>query len=326
VLESGSILRKPVIAYHTYGTPGKPVVWVCHALTANSDVFDWWAGLFGDSDLFNPRDYYIVCANVLASCYGTEGPLSIPNDSNVPYYHDFPVVTIRDFVEAHEKLRKHLSISRIHLVLGGSLGGQQVLEWVLKKPDLFEQIALIATNARHSAWGIAFNESQRMAIEADQTWPERNPRSGDAGMRAARAMALLSYRHYDAYVRAQTDENPIINGYKAASYQQYQGEKLSKRFNAFSYYRLSQAMDTHHIGRGRGDIKAVLQGIKARTMVIGISSDVLFPVAEQRFLAENIPGAELKIIDSYYGHDGFLTETAKLGEILGRFLNNKMND
>ena len=319
-LEKGGWLAAPTIAYHTYGDPSNPVVWVCHALTANSDVFDWWTGLFGPEAPFNPGDHYIVCANVLGSCYGTTGPLTENPGTGGYYFHDFPEITIRDMVAAHEALRRHLKIERIHLLVGGSLGGQQALEWAILQPKLIDHLALIATNARHSAWGIAFNESQRMAIEADNTWYRRYPEAGDAGMRAARAVALLSYRHYDTYAGAQTDPEPVLDNYKAVSYQQYQGEKLSRRFNAFSYYRLSQAMDAHHVGRGRDTVETVLSRIEARTLVVGISTDILFPLPEQQYLARHIPGAEFREIHSIYGHDGFLVETDKLGELLNDFL------
>lgn len=319
-LERGGYLASPTIAYHTYGNPNNPVVWVCHALTANSDVFDWWAGLFGPDAPFNPHDYYIVCANILGSCYGTAGPLSQNPESGEPYYHDFPVVTIRDMVAAHEALRNHLNIKEIHLLLGGSLGGQQALEWAILQPTIIRNLALIATNARHSAWGIAFNEAQRMAIEADGTWHRRFGQAGDAGMRAARATALLSYRHYSTYAEAQTDDRPVLENYKAQTYQQYQGEKLSRRFNAFSYYRLTQAMDSHHVGRSRGDIEIVLESLQVPTLVVGISTDVLFPLSEQVFLAKHIPGAVFKEIHSGFGHDGFLIETEKLGLLLDEFL------
>lgn len=322
-LENGATLERPEVTYHTYGDPSKPVVWVCHALTANSDVFDWWEGLFGTNDLFNPSDYFIVCANVLSSCYGTCGPLSNNPRTNEPYFHDFPEVTIRDMVAAHEALRLHLGIEKIHLVLGGSLGGQQALEWSITKPEVFENLVLIATNARHSAWGIAFNESQRMAIEADDTWRKRTEQAGDAGMRAARAIALLSYRTYQTYEHFQTNEDTPLNGFRASSYQQYQGEKLSRRFNAFSYYRLSQAMDTHHVGRGRGSVENGLSQVRAKTLVIGIESDVLFPVQEQQFLGRHIPNARFEIIRSDYGHDGFLIETTNLTVLLSDFLKTK---
>lgn len=319
-LERGGFLPEPTITYHTYGNPANPVVWVCHALTANSDVFDWWSGLFGPLDRFNPEDYYIVCANVLGSCYGTTGPLSENPATGEPYFHDFPVLTIRDMVKAHEALRIHLEIEKIHLLIGGSLGGQQALEWSIQHPQRFDNLIIIATNARHSAWGIAFNEAQRMAIEADGTWRKRHSQAGDAGMRAARATALISYRHYQTYAEFQMDPEPVLEGYRAQTYQQYQGEKLSRRFNAFSYYRLSQAMDSHHIGRGRTSINDALALIQARTLVVGISTDVLFPTSEQVYLAANITGASYREIHSPYGHDGFLVETEKLSGLIGAFM------
>lgn len=325
-LENGEYLTEPSIAYHTYGDASKPVVWVCHALTANSEVFDWWAGLFGPTEAFNPQDYFIVCSNVLASCYGTTGPLSKNPVTGQPYFHAYPRITIRDMVAAHEALRRHLGIQKIYLLLGGSLGGQQALEWAIQQPQLIDHLALIATNARHSAWGIAFNEAQRMAIEADGTWRQSQPHAGDAGMRAARATALLSYRNYGTYGQFQTDQEPALDQYRASTYQQYQGEKLSRRFNAFSYYRLAQAMDTHHVGRGRESVESALSSIKARTLVVGISSDVLFPTTEQQYLARYIPAARYLEIDSDYGHDGFLIETQQLGEALTTFLEETTTD
>lgn len=319
-LENGSELPRLELAYLDEGPADKPVVWVCHALTANADVFDWWNGLFGPGCLFNAEAYRIICVNIPGSCYGSTGPLSLHPATGLPYHHDFPVLTIRDMAAAHEALRHHLGITRIHLLIGGSLGGQQAMEWAHQLGAGVAHLALIATNARHSPWGIAFNEAQRMAIEADSTWMERQEKAGDAGMRAARAMALLSYRHYGAYGATQTDETAQLGTYKAQTYQRYQGEKLSRRFNAFSYYRLSQAMDSHHMGRNRHSVEWALQAIRARTLVIGIDTDVLFPLSEQRFLAQHIPRARFKAMHSTLGHDGFLVETEKLTALLRDFL------
>jgi homoserine O-acetyltransferase len=206
-------------------------------------------------------------------------------------------------------LRAELGIHKIHTCIGGSMGGQQALEWAIMQPQLIENLVLIATNAQHSAWGIAFNEAQRMAIEVDPTWAERSPYAGLNGMKAARATALLSYRNYETYLKTQTSYEPErTDNYPASSYQRYQGEKLARRFNAFSYWILSKAMDSHHAGRGRGSVTTALQGIKSRTLVIGIASDVLFPVEEQRLLAAYIPDAHYEELESLYGHDGFLIE------------------
>lgn len=323
-LEKNQSLPALDIAYHTYGTRAPDdsnVVWVCHALTGNSDVFDWWAGLFGPGCLFDPERYFIVCANNLGSCYGTTGPLSIHPEKGTPYFHDFPDITIRDMVNAHDLLRQHLGISKVHLLIGGSQGGQQALEWAILKPELFENLVLIATNAVHSPWGIAFNESQRMAIATDLSWEEASPTAGLEGMKTARSIALLSYRHYHTYGRSQqSTDKEQTDHFPAASYQRYQGEKLARRFNAYSYWVLSKAMDAQNVGRGRASVEAALAAVRARTLVISLSSDLLFPPAEQTYLAGHIPGAGYASIDSFYGHDGFLTETEALNDILAGYL------
>lgn len=216
-------------------------------------------------------------------------------------------------VNAHILLKKELGISKIHSCIGGSLGGQQAMEWAIMDPDTIGNLIILATNAFHSPWGIAFNESQRMAIQADKTWQDCREDAGQEGLKAARSIALLSYRNYNTYCSTQkeTDENKL-DDYKASSYQNYQGIKLINRFNCHSYVYLSKAMDSHHVGRGRGGAEVALKAIKSNTLVIGIKTDILFPVCEQIFLAENIVGAEYQEIDSLYGHDGFLIETEKL--------------
>ena len=197
---------------------------------------------------------------------------------------------------------------------GMSVGARNVFN------NAFENLLLLATNAKHSAWGIAFNESQRLAIEADQTWKDNNEQAGINGMKAARSIALLSYRTPFGYNSAQTDEDDITDGFKAASYQQYQGEKLTKRFNAFSYYSITKTMDSHNVGRGKPSIQSALKSIKAKTTVVGISTDILFPPTDQIFLSKNINGANYIGINSDLGHDGFLTESEKIGEVIRKLL------
>ncbi len=324
LLESGKTLSQLQITYHTYGQLNlakNNVIWVCHALTANADVFDWWRGLFGPGFIFNPDEHFIVCANILGSCYGTTGPLSENPLTHEPYYQLFPDITIRDMVAAHELLRQHLGISKIKLLIGGSLGGQQALEWAISQPQLIEHLLVVATNAFHSPWGIAFNEAQRMAIRADHTYQQNIPTGGSLGLKAARAIALLSYRTYDTYEQTQRESDlSKTDNFNASSYQNYQGEKLVNRFDAYSYVSLSKTMDSHNVGRNRGSVTQALSQIKAKTLVVGISSDVLFPPAEQRYLAQNIPGATYREINSFYGHDGFLIETVKLTHLLESFL------
>src|SRR6056297_2424875 len=201
--ESGRVLPDLTLSYRIYGDlndDSRPVVWVCHALTANDNPFDWWAGLFGETDFFNPNDFTIICANMLGSCYGSVGPLSKdPNKEGELYLHDFPLITVRDNAKAFSLLADALGLRKISLLIGGSLGGQVALQWATREPERFESLALLATNARHSPWGIAFNQSQRMAIEADPSWKENKPTAGLNGMKVARSLALLSYRNYDCY-------------------------------------------------------------------------------------------------------------------------------
>lgn len=324
VLESGDSIPQLEIAYTTHGKLNATktnVVWICHALTANSNPVEWWPGLVGPGCLINPDEYFIVCANVVGSCYGSTGPLSINPNTEKPYYRSFPFISIRDMVSAHIELANYLLIDQIHLLLGGSLGGQQVLEWSIAEPERIKNQVLIATNAFHSAYGIAFNESQRLAIQADQTYYNDIPQGGQNGLKAARSIALISYRTYEAYNTTQKeDEIQKTEGFKAARYQQYQGEKLVNRFNAYAYVTLSKSMDSHNVGRHRGSIQEALSQIKANTVCIGISSDILFPPSEQKFLQQYIPGSSFVEIDSFYGHDGFLIEVEKLTNIIKQLL------
>lgn len=326
-LEGGETLPELEVSYCTYGklnARADNVVWICHALTANADAVDWWPGLVGTGKFFDPKDYFIVCANILGSCYGTTGPTGIDPHTRTTYGPDFPLVSIRDMVRAHQLLAAHLGIRKVALLIGGSMGGQQVLEWAIMEPDFPQRICVLATNARHSAWGIAFNEAQRMAIESDPTWRDRKPGAGQSGLEAARAIAMLSYRNYQTYELTQTEKNEdLLDNYRASSYQRYQGLKLFKRFDVLSYWHLSKAMDAHHVGRGRGSIEDGLARIKARTLVIGIHSDVLFPIGEQATIAKGIPGAQLEIIESFYGHDGFLIENEQIADLLQPFMADK---
>lgn len=324
-LENGKTLPELVVAFHTYGTLNHDqsnVVWVCHALTANSDVADWWPGMVGEGAAIDPSKHFIVCANILGSCYGSSGPLSIDSQTQEPYFHRFPMVTIRDMVKAHILLRKHLSIEKIHLLVGGSMGGYQAMEWALMEPIRIEKLFLLATSSTESAWGIAIHTAQRLAIEADQSWQNRHAEAGQKGLKAARAIGMLSYRNYQIMVQQQTDPDvEKLDGYRASSYIQYQGDKLVNRFNAHSYWLLTKAMDTHHLGRGRGGKLAhLLHSIDQPTLIIGIDSDILCPLMEQAFLAEHIPNSHLINIDSQYGHDGFMVESPIISKHLQSWL------
>lgn len=322
-LESGKTLPGFQLRYTTLGrlnSTRSNIVWVCHALTGSSDFTAWWNTLFTHDSHFNPNDHFIICANMLGGCYGSTGPLSINPETNKSFFHHFPSLTNRDVVKAFDLLRENLAFDRIHTIIGASLGGQQALEWAILKPEVFEHIIPIATNALHSPWGIAFNEAQRLAIEADPTWKEDDERAGLNGLRAARAIGMLSYRHYTGFSQSQSEKSTdVVEDFRAATYQRYQGEKLAKRFNAFTYRLLSKMMDSHHVGRGRESTKEALRSIRAKALIISIDTDILFPPEEQLFLAKNIPDADLKTLSSAYGHDGFLVEYSAFKQIIKEF-------
>ncbi len=327
VLENGATIERPVIAYHISTTDKadkKPVVWICHALTANSDATAWWPGLVGRGRFYDPAHYTIVCANILGSCYGTTGPASTNPVSGKPWLRDFPAITIRDMVKGHILLRKHLGIDRIHTLAGGSIGGFQALEWAITEPAVFRNLVVIATGSKATPWAIAINETERMAIEADQGFDSKDPEGGKHGLAVARAIGLLSYRSYETYNATQQEKTGVAtDNFPASSYQRYQGKKLADRFNAYCYHTLTKAQDTHNVGRYRGGVARALGKIQANTLSIGIESDGLFPPAEQEFIARHAGNASVKIIRSPYGHDGFLLEYEQIQQVIGSFNENE---
>ena len=317
-LEAGGSLDSLTICYHTSCEErgDKPVIWICHALTANSNPEEWWDTLVGKGLLFDTEKYYIVCANIIGSCYGTTGPTTYPKAP----LRNFPLVTIRDLVRAHDLLREHLGIDKVDLLIGGSNGGFQSVEWAASFPDRIKNLCLIATSAIVSPWCTATLEAQRMAIKADPTFDASKDASGGmAGLAAARSMALVTYRNYEGYGRTQFETNPdFLIANRAVTYQQYQGQKLCRRFDAYSYYYLTLGVDTHNVGRKRGGVEKALAGITAKTLCIAIDSDILFPVSESRRLAEGIPGASLEVITSDFGHDGFLLEHEQISKCINK--------
>lgn len=321
-LESGVVLPEVEIAYSTYGTltPNcDNIIWVCHALTANSCVDDWWAKAVRKDNFLDPNRYFVVCANILGSHYGTTGPLSVNPMTKEPYYKAFPKFTVRDVVNCHILLAKHLGIKSVDMLVGGSIGGFQILEWLIIEPKFAKRAALIATTAQTEPWAIAFNESQRMAIECDPTFYMKNDEGGAKGLACARSIAMLSYRSNDGYNITQKeseDEITKTDDFRASSYQRYQGKKLSDRFNAFSYYRLTQLVDSHNVGRARGSVKSALSQIKAKCVIVAISSDVLYPVESHALMHKYIKNSSLHIINSKFGHDGFLIEHDDLEKII----------
>lgn len=309
---------------------GDNVVWICHALTGDQHASVWWSGLVGSGKVYDTSKYFVICVNVIGSCYGSTSPTSINPSTGEPYHFAFPKVTIRDIVLSFECLREELGISSIHTLVGGSFGGMQALEWAVEQPEVVKNLVVIAAIVKQSPWAIALNESQRLAIEADDTL--RNIKEGcpvksigRKGLIAARSIAMLSYRSYVYYKNHQSGYNHQ-NGdlqenllYRATTYQRYCGERLANRFCPFSYWALTKTIDSHDVGRNRLSQERALNNIKARSIVIGVSSDMLYPPEESMFMAEHIPNAVYAELNTDIGHDGFLIEIEQISSILEKF-------
>lgn len=324
-LEGGEVLTGVQVAYRTWGKlnlEGDNGVLICHALTASADADDWWEGLLGSKKALDSDRNFIVCSNILGSCYGTTGATSINPQTGIRYGGSFPAITIRDMVHLQAALIKYLGIKSLQLVIGGSLGGMQVLEWALLYPEIVQAIAPIATSGRHSAWCIGLSEAQRQAIYADPNWlggdytPEQPP---NQGLAVARMMAMSAYRSWQTFTeRFGRQYDASADQFAIASYLQRHGQKLVERFDANTYITLTQAMDSHDIAQGQ-DYKSVLQNIKQPALVVAIDSDILYPPIEQQELADLIPNAQLGLLKSIYGHDAFLIDTEALNKLLINF-------
>jgi homoserine O-acetyltransferase/O-succinyltransferase len=340
-LAAGGTLRHVAVAFETYGeldAAGRNAVLVCHALTGSAhaagrhaarDVPGWWDPLIGPGKAIDTRTHFVVCANVLGGCYGTTGPTSLDPDTGHPFGPTFPAFGIRDMVEVQRRLVEALGVRSLKAVVGGSMGGMQVLEWVATFPELVRSFVAIAVGARHSAWAIGLNEVARRAIMADPRWaggwyaPSEQP---ETGLGLARAIAMLSYRSFDSLEarfgrerRASEDEG-LTSSFEIASYLAYHGVKLVRRFDANTYLGLTRAMDEYDVADGRGRLADVLARMNQPGLVMGIPSDVLYPEVEQRGLVESLPNARYVRLSSPHGHDGFLIEFPQLAAHLRRFL------
>ncbi|MBQ9400013.1 MAG: homoserine O-acetyltransferase [Bacteroidales bacterium] len=324
--ESGGVLPGLELVYHTSPrayTPGEKVVWICHALTGNSNPEEWWPEMVGKGCVFDPDKYYVVCAGILGSPYGSTGPASINPATGKPFLLDFPLLTVRDMVRANILVRKHLGIEKVDLMLGPSVGGFQTLEWAIMEPEVVSRAVFLATSTKATPYFVAFNEAQRMALEADPTFREAaSLEGGKAGLACARAIAMISYRTDSGYNATQQEQDPdFLFADRAGSYQRYQGKKLVDRFDAYSYWYLTKSLDSQNVGRGRGGVDKALKNIKARCLMIAIDTDVLFPPRDSKATVAELPNAEYREISSIYGHDGFLIEADQLTAILQPLLN-----
>ncbi|HET6436784.1 MAG TPA: homoserine O-acetyltransferase, partial [Anaeromyxobacter sp.] len=324
-LELGGVLPELRVAYRTWGSlapHADNAVVICHALTGSADADRWWTRMFGPGRAFDPEQDFVVCANILGSCYGTTGPTSLDPTTGRPYLGRFPAITIRDMVEVQHALVRALGVRRVRMVIGGSLGGMQALEWALLHPDMVDSVVFIASSARHSAWAIGLSEAQRQTIFADARWrggeyPPDDPPS--AGLAAARMQGMLSYRSAPSFEERFGRRPQAEDLFAIESYLRYQGKQLVDRFDAATYITLTRAMDTHDVTRRRGDLEEVLRGIRQPMLVVSIDSDVLYLPAEQREVARLVPGARFAVLDSPQGHDAFLIDVDRVSEVVADF-------
>ena len=320
-LEAGGVLENAHVVFHTSEQRHGRVIWICHALTANSNPQDWWPEMVGPGRTIDTEKDFVVCVNMLGSAYGSESPAQINPATGKPWMLDFPRITIRDSVSAFIAVRKHLGIEQIDLLIGASNGGFNAIEWAVTEPDRIKRALFLCTAPRISPFLGATVEAQRMALEADPTFREAKDLSGGAaGLKCARAQALISYRSFRGYGRTQAEEDPdTLFAGRVASYERYQGEKLVRRgFDAYCYYTQCNALDSHNAGRGRGGVQQALGRIQAPCTVVAVDTDQIFPPEEGKVWSAWIPDAEFIEISSDFGHDGFLLEIPKLSAIIMR--------
>lgn len=347
LLQRGGRLGPVTLAYETWGelnATGDNAVLITHALTGNSHAHDvedpenpkaaWWNPLIGPGKYFDTSRYFVICSDVIGGCSGSTGPSSTNPATGRPYGMRFPVITIRDMVHAQRKLIEHLGVRHLAMVAGGSIGGQQVLEWAVTYPQMVAKAIVVAASAAVSAQAIAFNEVARQSIMADPAWhcgdylPGQGPSNGLA---IARMLAMITYQSEESmemrFGRKRIQHEPIAaptfspvlgDRFDVENYLYYQGDKLSQRFDANSYLYISRAMDLYDVSDNYTTLEDALQRIRSQVLFVGIGSDFLFPASHVRWLAEKVQAvggnAHYTELDSPYGHDAFLKEWSKLAE------------
>lgn len=336
--ENGAVIDDVSIAVQRWGelSPNRDnVVVVLHALTGDSQVSGsvpgrpgpgWWEGVIGPGAPIDTDRWCAVATNVLGGCRGSTGPSSLARDGK-PWGSRFPLITVRDQVNADVAALAALGITEVAAVVGGSMGGARALEWMVGYPDRVRAALVLAVGGRATADQIGTQSSQIAAIKSDPAWQGGDyygtGRSPDTGLQLARRFAHLTYRGETELDNrfgndGQGDEDPLTGGrYAVQSYLQYQGEKLTQRFDAGSYVALTETLSNHDVGRGRGGVAAALRSCPVPTIVGGITSDRLYPLRLQQELADLLPGCRgLNVVESIYGHDGFLIETEAVGQLI----------
>jgi homoserine O-acetyltransferase len=346
-MECGAELAPVSVAYETYGTlnpAGDNAVLVCHALTGSAHAAGqtgddpqsagWWDPMIGPGRPLDTNSFFVVCSNFLGGCYGTTGSASANPATGKPYGLAFPPVTVRDMVRVQSALLKRLGVRSLLTAIGGSLGGMQVLEWPLLFPGFVRSIIPIATAAQHSPWCIGLNDLARQAIMQDPAWRDGNYYGNgqpERGLSLARQIAMMSYRSdisfFNRFGRTTTMPSapetfrPQLDVmYQVERYLRYQGQKLVNRFDTNTYLYISRAMDTHDVTRNRASLQEVLTSIPIPALCVGIDSDILYPLHEQRAIADLLPHGVCREIHSPFGHDAFLIEYEQLGAFVGAFI------
>jgi len=348
-LQRGGQFGPVTVAYETWGklnAEGDNAILITHALTGSSHAHDaerpddtkvaWWNPLVGPGRFFDTSRYFVICSNILGSCYGSTGPSSIDPNTGRPYGMRFPVITIRDMVEAQRRLIDHLGVRQIAMVAGGSIGGQQALEWAVAYPELVQKVIVVAATAALTAQAIAFSEVGRQAILADPLWQggDYSPGQGpNSGLSIARMLAMITYQSEESMelrfarqparkqnVTAPSGFTDLSERFDVEGYLYYQGESLVKRFDANSYLYISRAMDLYDVSEGYLSLEEALSRIRSKALFIGIRSDFLFPAARVRWLADQVRAAGGDAIyaelDSPHGHDAFLKEWKQMTDAL----------
>ncbi|MEX2585187.1 MAG: homoserine O-acetyltransferase [Balneolaceae bacterium] len=327
VTESGHRFEQADVSFKTWGKLNRSktnVIVICHALTGNIHADEWFPGFFNEHGLVQTDEHFVICINVPGSCYGSIGPLSVNPDTGKPFLAGFPPITIRDMVRFQQQVLDDLNIQGIETVIGGSMGGMQALEFAAMDSRVRSAIPM-AMGKCHTPWAIGISHVQRQSIFNDPNWhggyykPDSSP---DRGLSNARMMAMLSYRAPGDYEsKFGRKLQPDTSLFQVESYLNYQGKKLVDRFDANSYITLTRAMDTHDISRGRGTFEETLAQISIPILVVGIDTDLLYPVAEQRELARLLQAGEFGEIESVHGHDAFLIEFEQLNRLTTEFFN-----
>ena len=324
-LESGEVMPHVTVAFHTWGTLNDRrdnAIVVCHTLTGDTRATEWWSDLVGPGKPIDTDRFFVVCANILGSPYGSSSPVTGQPGRLNTYGGAFPRVSIRDSVSVQRRLVRYLGVKQVACVVGASMGGMLALEFAFHR-DLVRSIVVIAAGARHSPWSIAWTEAQRQAIFADPDWnggayaPDRPPL---AGLAAARMMAMVSYRTSSEFdQRFGREANG--SGFDIESYLHHQGRKFVDRFDANCYVSLTRQLNTHDVGRSRGGHEEALGALPQPALVVGIRSDVLYPLHEQIELSSLLPGGRLEVMSSHQGHDSFLADQKSLATLATPFFN-----